>query len=116
MRRLILIVLLVLFPLQVSWATVAHYREHIEAHCEAVQHADAHGAKTTAADDTFGTSGHSEAAPSHDHFHLPGFLGVPSGFSTMAMGSWRLKYREADSRYRSQSVRPPERPQWPMLA
>lgn len=110
MRRLVLIMLLCLFPLQVSWATVAHYWEHAGLYrvtSEAAHSAEA-GKPAVAKD----ADSHQRTFPTHDHCHVAGFLAVPSGFTPMTVRSLRMSLPEMDSHYRSQPIRPPERPQW----
>ncbi|HBG29172.1 hypothetical protein [Candidatus Macondimonas diazotrophica] len=114
MRRLVLILLICLFPLQSSWAAVAHYWEHGSLYqvMGKAAHAAEAGERAAAKD----THGHQRTFPTHDHCHLAGFVAVPSGFTPIAVVSSRMSPPETDSRYRSQTVRPPERPQWVVSA
>ena len=117
MHRLIVILLLVLVPLQGSWALVAHYSEH----------AHPAGGKTTlvgASHDV--TTAHSESESSerdhgslpsgHDPSHLAGFVGVTASFLPVALLASRPVPADIDSRYLSHATPPPEPPQWSALA
>ena len=117
MRRLIVILLLVLVPLQGSWALVAHYSEHVHAA----------GTQTTlvgASDDVATTHtgsdsserGHGSLPSGHDHCHLAGFVGVTASFMPVALLASRPVSADIDSRYRSHATPPPEPPQWSSLA
>lgn len=110
MRRLMLILLLVLVPLQGSWAVVAHSFEHH----------DLIGVSDEVTVDHAGGDPSERAGGSlpsgHDHCHLAGFVGITASFIAVALLASQPFSTDIDSRYRSRSVRPPERPQWPTLA
>ena len=110
MRRLILLVLLCLLPLQVSWAAVADYCGHEQGKTvrHFGHHVDGHEASSVVPDDER-TSGQ---PIQHDHCHLVGFLAVPSASAPISCESAQRSPREDAGSCLSLAASPPERPQW----
>ena len=120
MRRWLAILLLVLLPLQFSWAAVADYCMHESGaaadHVGHHDHADhRHGASAGDKDKSDGSA--STAADfdcGHCHGHCAGMLDVPVGLKTNALGSAPPGLAEAPSSEHLPAQ--PERPQWARLA
>lgn len=119
-RRLLAIVLLVLLPLQFSWAAVASYCEHETSvddghlgHHEHPHHRDAapDADSDRTADSTAGTI---DVDCGHCHGHCTGLLalpdGVPGGLTTAPPRA------SADEAGGAHAPARPERPQWAVLA
>lgn len=120
MRRWLAILLLVLLPLQFSWAGVAGYCMHESGaaadHLGHHDHADhPHGASVS--DKAKSDSSPSTAADldcSHCHGHCAGMLDIPVGLKAHALGSAPPRLAEAPSADHLPAQ--PERPQWAYLA
>ncbi len=114
MRRLFLLLLLCLLPLQISWGAVADYCGHEsgKASQHFGHHADEHKASFGANDD--GKQGNS--SPGDDHCHLSGFLGILGAFAPVTHEYAQPTPRESDGTYPSVAAYPPERPQWSVPA
>ena len=110
MRRLLLLCLLCLLPLQISWAAVANYcgHEQDKAAQHFGHHADEHKASSGASDD----GKQSGQAFGHDHSHLSGFIGVLGSCTATAPEYAHPKPHDREDSYRSLATYPPERPQW----
>ncbi len=121
MRRWLALILLVLLPLQATWAAAARYCEHAAgAGATHVGHHDhgAHGHATPAADDTGaeGDAPTSDTAPDCGHCH-----GLGSGLVDRAATAWAPQVADApaapaDRRQADHAPEQPERPQWARLA
>jgi hypothetical protein len=117
MRRLIVILLLVLVPLQGSWAVVAHYSEHAHlAGAKATLVGASHDFATGQSGSEPSERGHGSLPSGHDHCHLAGFVGVTASFMPVALLASRPVPADIDSRYRSHATPPLEPPQWSALA
>ncbi len=114
MRRLLLLILLCLLPLQITWAVVADYcgHEQDKAAQHFGHHDDEHSVSSGASDD----GKQPGQSLGHDHCHLSGFLGVLSRFAPTAYESAHPKPHDGDGAYPSLAAYPPERPQWSVPA
>ncbi|HMM45729.1 MAG TPA: hypothetical protein PKE41_08840 [Candidatus Macondimonas sp.] len=117
MHRLIVILLLVLVPLQGSWALVAHYSEHAHpAGGKTTLVGASHDVTTAHSESESSERGHGSLPSGHDHCHLAGFVGVTASFLPVALLASRPVPADIDSRYLSHATPPPEPPQWSALA
>lgn len=111
MRRLFILLMLCLLPLQISWAAVANYCDHEQgANSQHFgHHEDEHNAShvTPDSDKQPGQSG-----AVNDHSHLSSFLGVPSSFSHTTCNHFQTILHHDDWPYPSLVAELPERPNW----
>lgn len=110
MRRLFILFLLCLLPLQISWAAVGDYCGHEQDNAAQHfgHHDDAHEPSPSPSDD-----GKQDAQSfGHGHCHLSGFLGVLSTFADTAHECVHPRPHEGEGTYQSRPTCPPERPQW----
>jgi hypothetical protein len=123
MRRCLAILLLVMLPLQFSWAAVANYCGHeTGATVDHVGHHDhgAHDHGTTVADtgDQDQTDGPSSSASSidsgHCHGHCAGMIDVVASPDPQTLGSEAPPV--GDTPCAEHLPAQPERPQWARLA
>ena len=120
MRRLIILFMLVLLPVQISWAVVSDYAAHESAGNgqHDVHHHDAH-VVATVFDlhlPSHGTDP-SQTQFGHDHCHLAGFIGLTTATELNAPILPDARYLPgATPVYTSQILDRPERPKWLTLA
>lgn len=123
MRRWLTVLLLVLLPLQSSWAAVATYCTHeTGAAADHVGHHDhashAHGGKVADPSDERSTEAPSAPASSldcgHCHGYSVGLLEVPPSLEPLAHGI--APARLGDAPCAEHVPAQPERPQWAPLA
>ena len=116
MKRLFLIILLAVLPLQISWAAVADYCGHEQG--KASQHFGHHDDEHKA----FSAKSGSDNQPGkfnlgHDHCHMSGFLGLINEAAFHASVLSVLPSLRCDDRsYSSLALDRPERPNWRALA
>lgn len=117
MGRWLAILLVVLLPLQVSWAAVADFCAH--EHGKAAQHFGHH-------DDEYHAwqgdkpSDRQEApnqrVDGHQHSHLSGFLGLPAVTAVAMTGPGQAASAEVSPIHSSAPPDQPDRPNWQPLA
>ncbi len=114
MRRLIILLLLCLLPLQTSWAMVADYCGYEQN--KAVQHFGHHddehhkASPSTLADSTAPEQGNSSL--DHDHCHLSSFLGALSEYTFSMRAPLQLSLHRDDQSYAFLAADKPARPNW----
>lgn len=121
MRRLFIVFMLCLLPVQVSWAAVADYCAHEPAGDAQhfAHHDDEHATPLAALD---GDLPNSDADPVksnllHDHSHLAGFIGLLTETTLTAAIVPTLPVLQSERQvYSSQILDRPERPKWHPLA
>lgn len=115
MRRLLVLIMLCLLPLQISWAAVADYCGHEQDKTAQHfgHHADEHNAAPDTPDD--GTQP-GKSGLGHDHCHLSGFLGVLSAFHLPASEFSQPSPHCDNCSPPSLAPDKPERPKWSVLA
>jgi hypothetical protein len=121
MRRLLVIVLLALLPLQFSWAAVGAYCQHESAQAGAAQpghHEHRHHADPTTdagqGDDADRAAGEIDLDCGHCHGHFTAML--PRGNEMPAHRSTAHASASADAKPGAHAPARPERPQWAPLA
>lgn len=116
MKRLFLIILLAVLPLQISWAAVAVYCGHEQG--KAGQHFGHHDDEHKA----FSAKSESDKQPGkfdlgHDHCHMSVFLGLMSEAAFLAsVIPSQPSLRCDEAAYSSLALDRPERPKWRVLA
>ena len=121
MRRLIILFMLCLLPVQISWAAVADYCTHEPSGGEQhfAHHDDEHAPHHTApAEDPSDTGDEpSQYSIGYDHCHLSGFIGL-LGESTLAAAIVPVHpvMQTENHPFSSQILDRPERPKWHPLA
>lgn len=117
MRRLFVLLMLCLLPLQISWAAVSDYCGHEQGKAthHFGHHDDEHKASSGALDD--GT----QPKPydlGHDHCHMSGFLSLMSetAFFAAIPSALLPSLRRDEPTYVSLVLDRPERPKWHALA
>ena len=120
MRRLIILFMLVLLPVQISWAVVSDYAAHEPA---GNGHHDVHHHEAHAMETVFDLDLPSQDTPpyqaqfGHDHCHLAGFIGLLTTTQlNAAIVPNALYLPGASPVYTSQILDRPERPKWLPLA
>jgi hypothetical protein len=113
MRRLTLLFLLCLLPLQTSWATVADYcgLEQGKAAQHFGHHDDEHKASFVKLDDSK-TLGQGSASLDYDHSHLSSFLGVLSEYTFFMPTPLQLSLYRDNQPYSFLAADKPARPNW----
>lgn len=117
MRRLIILLLLCLLPLQTSWAMVADYcgYEQDKTAQHFGHHDDEHKASPgTLADSTAPEQGNSSF--DHDHCHLSSFLGVLSEYTFSMRAPLQLSLHRDNQSYSFLAADKPVRPNWLVAA
>ena len=121
MRRLFILFMLCLLPVQITWAAVADYCGH-EATSNAqhfAHHADEHQGHSTGFDGDLPNNSADplESSFGHDHCHLMGFIGLLSPTNLSAAITPALPALHGESLvFSSQMLDRPERPKWHPLA
>lgn len=116
MRRLLVLIMLCLLPLQISWAAVAVYCGHEQG--KAAQHIGHHDAEHK----PFSAQSDPDKQPGkfdlgHDHCHIPSFLGLLNEAAFLASVPPALPSLRCDERALSfLALDRPERPKWRVLA
>lgn len=111
MRRLLVLIMLCLLPLQISWAAVANYCGHEQD--KTAQHFGHHGDEHTVSSDIPDDGAQAgKSNPTHDHCHLSCFMGILSASHLPAI-DFSQPSLHCDNRFPS-SLAPdkPERPKW----
>lgn len=123
MRRWLAVLMMVLLPLQFSWAAVANYCGHeTGAAAEHVGHHDHashdHGADLADKGDSASADGSSNPAPGidcgHCHGYCVGMLDLPSSLEPLSLGDAPPSLGNAPDAEHVPAQ--PERPQWASLA
>ncbi len=116
MKRLFLILMLAVLPLQISWAAVADYCGHEPG--KAGQHFGHHDEEhkaSPATPDSDNQPGKFDLG--HDHCHMSGFLGLLNEAVAHIPVPPTLPSLRCDERIRSSlALDRPERPKWRALA
>ena len=120
MRRLIILFMLCLLPVQISWAVVTDYAAHepVGHGQHDVHHHDAHVVATAFDLDlsSHGTDS-DQLKYGHDHCHLTGFIGLMTSIRLhVAVVPDSLYLQGASPAFTSQILDRPERPKWRLLA
>jgi len=116
MRRLLILFLICLFPLQVSWAAVIDHCGHEQNNATKHfgHHDDEHHA-SSATPDPDKPTGKYELG--HDHCHMSGFLGLlHQVFADTSITPLLPSMRSDEGIHASLALVRPERPKWPALA
>lgn len=113
-KKLFVIFLLLVMPLQASWAVVATYCQHEQdvtaQHLGHHEHAHEHDSDASDKD-----SSNKRGADAHDcHGHTVGLLVIPFTLSLNLPSA--VIPQSSPSRLASGLSSPPERPQWPLVA
>lgn len=112
MRRLLVLIMLCLIPLQLTWAVMTEYHGHQQE--TVAQHFGHHDENHQAALDS--ASADKQPATSsdlgHDHCHLWGFLGMLSACTLGFHDFSQPLLRGDDASYLSVISDQPERPSW----
>ena len=118
MRRLIILFMLVLLPVQISWAVVSDYAAHEPNQQHSTHYHDGHVLASTFDLDL--PSHHTDSDPAklgHDHCHLSGFIGLLATIELNAASAPDCNYLQGASPvFTSQIFDRPERPKWHPLA
>ncbi|GMU44962.1 MAG: hypothetical protein AMXMBFR52_22590 [Burkholderiales bacterium] len=113
MRRLLVLVMLCLLPLQISWAAAANYWEHGEHEQDkTAQHFGHHGEHTVSSDSPDDGAQAGKSSLGHDHCHLSSFLGILSAFHIPARDFSRPSPHCDNCFPPSLAPDKPERPKW----
>lgn len=121
MRRLIILLMLCMLPVQISWAAISDYCSH-ESTSQG-QHGVHHHAAHDFAVSVFDldlpsqSSDPDQAKFGHDHCHLAGFIGLLTTVEMRAAIAPDLLFMQGESSvFSSQILDRPERPKWFLLA
>ena len=119
MRRLIILFMMCLLPVQISWAVVSDYAAH--APTDQGQHDGHHDTHVVATVFDLDLPSHNtdpyQAQFGHDHCHLAGFIGLTTTTGLNAAIVPDARYLPGASPvYQSQILDRPERPKWLPLA
>ena len=118
MRRLIILFILVLLPVQISWAVVSDYAAHEPNQQHSTHYHDGHVLASTFDLDL--PSHHTDSDQlkyGHDHCHLTGFIGLMTSIGLhVAVVPDSLYLQGASPAFTSQILDRPERPKWRPLA
>ena len=115
MKRILVLLMLCLLPLQTSWATVADYCAHDRD--KATQHFGHHNEEHKVLPDTLADSaepelGNTNANSDHDHSHLSSFLGVLSVYTLSMCVPSQIALSCDDRSYSFLAADKPARPNW----
>lgn len=119
MRRLIILFMLCLLPVQISWAVVSDYAAHEPSdNPHDVHHLDSHAVATVFDLDLPSQSGEPDQANlQHDHCHCAGYIGLLTMAQFNSAMVPDVLYMQGTSPvYTSQILDRPERPKWLPLA
>lgn len=120
MRRLIMLFMLCLLPVQISWAVVSDYAAHESTgHGQHAAHYDDAHVVVSAFDFDLPSHGtdSDQVKFGHDHCHLAGFIGLLTTIKLNAAIVPDLLFLQGESPvFSSQILDRPERPKWHTLA
>ena len=117
MRRLFVLFMLCLLPLQISWAAVSDYGGHEPG--QTAHHFDHHDDERTASSGLPDNGPHPHTDDlGHDHCHMSGFLSLMSEtvFFAAIPSALLPSSRHNEATYASLVLDRPERPKWHVLA